>query len=443
MFWFWKGPGQRSPVNLRKNKLLLIQSLLLDLIGFSLIFPLVPHLLEYYLGRAGASSWDGWLLPASDFVKTLLPEHRRESAELIVLIGGILASIYSFLQFSVAPFWGRLSDRIGRRPVLVMTSTGLALSYLLWFFSSSFTLFLLSRVLGGCMAGNLGVVSASMADMTDAKDRTKAMGMLGATFGIGFILGPVIGGLSSLLDLTRVFPDSGWLNPFSTCALVSVLVSIGSATVNAGFFQETRVHAPEEHAQKSALKGSDFRGLPAVLMIGFLFTFLFAAFEFSLTFFYKFQFGLGPASTGFVFFYLGILIALGQGGLVRRLSGRVPERSMAFTGLVLLPLPLALLAHSTSIGISLLLLIPLAIGSSMIRPALSGLASLLAPGHRQGQALGVFRSAESLGRAIGPIAGAYLYWVYGVKISYGTLGALLLVTAFLALVIRSMAHAQE
>ncbi|HMU83155.1 MAG TPA: MFS transporter [Leptospiraceae bacterium] len=422
-------------VDVRKNKLLLIQSLLLDLIGFSLIFPLVPHLLEYYLNAAANTPMDSWLPPAADYVRGLLPEDRRSSAELIVLIGGILASIYSFLQFSVAPFWGRLSDRIGRRPVLIMTSCGLAASYLLWFFSTSFTMFLLSRVLGGAMAGNMGVVSASMADMTEPKDRTRAMGMLGATFGIGFILGPVIGGLSSLANLPQMFPGLHWLNPYSSCALVSVLMSIGSATVNSALFTETLLH-PVARKESVEIPTSDLRGLPAVLLIGFLFTFLFAAFEFSLTFFYKAEFSLGPAAMGFIFSYLGILIALGQGGLVRRLSGKVQERSMAFVGLSLLPVPLALLAHAPGVGVSLLILIPLSIGASMIRPSLSSLASLLAPGHKQGQSLGVFRSAESLGRALGPICGAYLYWVYGVKFSYATLAALLAVTSLLCLLIR-------
>ncbi len=99
-------------------------------------------------------------------------------------------------------------------------------------------------------------------------------------------------------------------------------------------------------------------------------------------------------------------------------------------------MPLALLAHAPGVGVSLLILIPLSIGASMIRPSLSSLASLLAPGHKQGQSLGVFRSAESLGRALGPICGAYLYWVYGVKFSYATLAALLAVTSLLCLLIR-------
>lgn len=420
----------------KKNKILLIQSLLLDLIGFSLIFPVVPHLLEYYMKQSADVPMDAWLPHFVSAVQTFLPSG-RSADEVIVLLGGILASVYSFLQFVIAPSWGRLSDRIGRRPVLVLTSVGLATSYAIWFVSSSFTLFLISRVIGGCMAGNLGVVSASMADMTDPENRTKAMGLLGAAFGVGFILGPVIGGAASLVDLRRVTPDLGFLGPFSFCALISVLMSAGSAFVNWRFLKETRpanLHREEDHF---SLTSGGFRGFPLVAVTVFLFTMLFAAFEFTITFFYKFQFGLGPGKMGLIFLYLGILIVLGQGVLVRRLHARMREKAMAVTGLLVLPLPLMLLGQAGSILWTLVVLVPLSAGSALIRPSLSGLASILAPAGHQGKALGVFRSAESLGRAIGPLGGAYLYWSQGHAAAYIVIGCLLFCTGILCTRIRS------
>lgn len=412
--------------------------MLLDLIGFSLIFPVVPHLLEHYVHQSTNSEIDQWLIPVIRVLEGLLPENRA-STEFIVLLGGILASVYSFIQFAVAPMWGRLSDRIGRRPVLIMTSIGLAFAYFLWFTSTSFSVFLLSRIFAGLMAGNLGVISAAMADMTDSSERTKAMGLLGATFGVGFILGPVIGGLSALVDLTKSYPALPFLNPFSMCALVSVLMSVGSAFINIRLFTETR--SPEKHTDRQRYRlfeiGTDLRGVPHAILIIFLFTTLFSAFEFSMTFFYKFRFELKPAQMGLIFLYLGVLLALGQGGLVRRLAPIIKEKRLALLGLFLIPVPLALLAHSTTIGWSLVALAPLAIGAACIRPALSGLSSLLSPADHQGAALGIFRSAESLGRAIGPLAGAYLYWVYDAQIAYASLGILILLTAFLAFLLRS------
>lgn len=399
---------------------------------------MVPHLLEYYVQQSTNSRIDQWLIPVIRNLEHLLPEN-RPSAELIVLLGGVLASVYSFIQFAVAPMWGRLSDRIGRRPVLILTSCGLALAYFLWFTSTSFSVFLLSRILAGLMAGNLGVISAAMADMTDSSERTKAMGLLGATFGVGFILGPVIGGTAALLDLTKSFPAVPFLNPYSMCALVSVLMSVSSAFVNFRFFAETRTPVAQSERKKYRLfeTGTDLRGVPHTILIIFLFTMLFSAFEFSMTFFYKFRFSLTPAQMGLIFLYLGLLLALGQGGLVRRIAPILKEKRLALLGLFLIPVPLALLGLSTSIGWSLLALAPLALGAACIRPALSGLASLLSPADHQGAALGLFRSSESLGRAIGPLAGAYLYWVYDAQIAYTVLGILILLTGFLALLVRS------
>lgn len=421
----------------KKNKILLIQSLLLDLIGFSLIFPVVPHLLDFYVKQAEGSPMDGWLLHFAAGLRNLLPSGQSNPDQMIVLLGGILASVYSFLQFAIAPSWGRLSDRIGRRPVLVLTSIGLAMSYAIWFVSSSFTLFLISRIIGGSMAGNLGVVSASMADMTDTQNRTKAMGLLGAAFGVGFILGPVIGGAASLLDLRQFFPDAEFLNPFSFCALISVIMSAGSAFLNWRFLKETRPEHVHKQDDPASLTAGGLGGFPLVAAIAFLFTLLFAAFEFTITFFYKFQFGLDPGRMGLIFLYLGVLIVLGQGFLVRKLHARMREKAMAITGLLLIPVPLMLFGQATTVLWTLAVLVPLSAGSAFVRPSLSGLASILAPAGHQGKAMGSFRSAESLGRAIGPLAGAYLYWTTGHAAAYAVIAALIFATGLLCIRIRT------
>ncbi len=422
----------------KKNQILLMFILLLDLIGFSLIFPLIPSILDFYLKGAATTPLDGWLPPVVRFLDSLLPLQGGQGAgEAIVITGGVLTSLYSLLQFLFTPFWGRLSDRLGRRPVLILTSLGLALSYLLWSLSSSMTFFILSRVLGGIMAGNMGVASAAMADMSTPEHRTRAMGMLGAAFGLGFIIGPVVGGLSSRWDMSTTFPALEFLHPFSFCALFSFLFSLGSAWLNYRFFHETAPERTEksttwlENPMQLFRNKLSIPGFTHLLVVNFFFLFLFSGLEFSLSFFYKLDFHLTPLQIGLVFLYSGMVIVLGQGGLVRYLSGRIHARQMALLGLFLLPLPVGMLSYSPpSLMLSLLWLFPISLGASLVQPSLSSLSSLMSPMDRQGLALGVFRSSGSLARAVGPLAGAYLYWFMGIHFAY-TLLALSLFLSFL------------
>lgn len=433
-----------SPASSR-NKVLLLLILFLDLMGFTLIFPLVPDMLEHYLAQARHLAGDGWLIAAGDYLQSLLPADRQDDrVYLIVLLGGVLSALYSFIQFLAAPYWGRLSDRIGRRPVLLLTSGGLAASYVLWFFSQSFTMFVLSRVLGGLMSGNMGVASAAMADITAAEDCTKAMGMVGAAFGMGFIVGPVIGGLSAIPaeSLMHLLPEV--LHPFSAPALVAFLLSAGSAVLNLLWFQETlTVRSGADHvwiANPVARLVENLRlpGFGDVLFINFVYIIIFSAYEFTFTFLYKLEFGLSPAEIGFVFLYLGVVLVLGQGGLVRALSKRLPSRNLLWIGLALIPVPMYFFAWTPpSVAWSLVVLFPFSIGASLVQPALAGLASLSAPADRQGLSLGLLRSAGSLGRAIGPLAGAYAYWTFGYETTYLCIAVLLFLTLLYSLKLKS------
>ncbi len=426
----------------RRNISLLLLILLLDLIGFSLIFPLVPDLLEFYLNGAKGHALDQWLLPITDFFRSLLPQERQSEPELIILMGGVLASIYSFLQFLCSPLWGKLSDSIGRRPVLLLTSSGLAISYLLWAISQSFTLFLLSRVFGGIMSGNIGVASAAMADQSSRSGRTGAMGLVGAAFGVGFIVGPVVGGSLAGIRMDSWMPDSSLLHPFTACAIGSFILSGISALLNLLFLEETLSPAIKSDSRpgnpfRSIWEGLHIGGLRRVLIVNFFYILLFSGFEFSVTFFYKLDFGFTPFQIGMVFLYLGLIIALGQGGLVRVLSKKITEKKLALSGLLLLPPALVALSNSAPVvWISLLCLLPISLGSALLQPALSGLASLLSPVDRQGFSLGVFRSAGALARALGPLAGAYLYWTLGIQVAYAIFAALLLFTFLYALLLK-------
>ena len=150
-------------------------TLYIDLIGFSIIFPLGPDLLGHYLSTDGRTGALGWLLAQTDALAASLG---RDNAFAAVLFGGVLSSFFSILQFIFAPFWGAISDKRGRRPVLLLTVAGTALGYLLWFISGSFWVFLISRIVSGAFSGNLSVATAAVADVTTRQERAKAMGIV-------------------------------------------------------------------------------------------------------------------------------------------------------------------------------------------------------------------------------------------------------------------------
>ena len=169
----------------------ILLTVFLDLVGFSIIFPLFPDMLEYYLDKEPEVGIFHSLVANLESLSGLQGEDARFAAT--VLFGGLLGSLYSVLQFVFAPIWGALSDRHGRRQILVVTVGGTALSYLLWIMADPFWLLIASRFLGGLMSGNLSVATAAVADVTDASNRAKGMGMIGAAFGLGFVIGPGIG----------------------------------------------------------------------------------------------------------------------------------------------------------------------------------------------------------------------------------------------------------
>ena len=337
------------------NKILVLFLLFLDIAGFSLIFPLIPEIINYYLAYAlqmevEQSGLHFWLLATVEFFAQFLPESYRTTDTTIILIGGILASSYSLAQFIVSPYWGKLSDRFGRKPILLITSFGFALSYLLWFFSSSFVVFCLARLLGGLMGGNIGVAAAAMADMSTTEKRVRAMGLVGAVMGIGFLFGPLIGGLALKLSPILV----GWgSNPFNGPILVAFTLASISFCANALKLQETlpkiqtNLSSPSKKAIEnwtanpfSSLKSIASPLFPRIILIHFIYTCIFAAYQFSFSFYYNFEFAMDGTQIGFVFFYVGCWFVLGQGLLVRPLSRRLSPHILLRLGLMVIPLPL-------------------------------------------------------------------------------------------------------
>jgi len=399
---------------------LVFLTVFLDIVGFSIIFPLFPDLLDHYLALSGEGSFLHGLIDRLD----ALAGGDENAVE--TLFGGLLGSIYGLLQFVFATVWGGLSDRIGRRPTLLFTLAGTALSYLLWVFAGAFWVLIAARILGGIMAGNISTASAAVADTTTPRERAKGMGIVGMAIGLGFILGPAIGGLTlGLVEGTGEAGATFALNPFSGPALFALLLSILNLIWVAARFPETLPEHKRGTSERShslnpfkRLATLDLPGVVRCNLIYFIYLVAFAGIEFTLTFLAKERLGYGPRDMVGIFVFVGLIIALVQGGLVRRLAPKFGERIVARVGLLLTVPGFLLIGRAQETGLLYAGLAFMAFGSALVMPCLSALISRYTPEDRQGLALGTFRSMGSLSRAIGPVLGAAAYWYFGSEAPY-------------------------
>lgn len=415
-------------------------TIFLDMVGFSIIFPLFPSMLDHYLvreelnggGMLGAFvsvvqglSYDGFIAN-TDF--------RLET----VIFGGLLGSLYAILQFFFAPIWGGLSDRFGRRKILSITLAGTAVGYGLWIFADAFWILLLSRAIGGVASGNLSVATASIADVTSRENRSKGMAFVGIAFGLGFVLGPTLGGIASHWDWSDLQVFGLKLNPFSTAAAISLLLALTNWIWLFLKFKET---LPEEKRKQ------DFSFRPAIFGMGGVgnrtakkscFTYLFymisfSGMEFTLTFLAVERFSYNAWDLAKMFLLIGGTLILVQGGIVRRFVGKVGERNMALIGIIIGFAAFLVISFSHSSSLFYPGLFLMSTGVALISPTLTALTSLSSEDSEQGFNLGVFRSCGSIARALGPLAAGLIYFSLGSSVAY-IIGAvwLLLPLAILA-----------
>ncbi len=421
---------------------LVFLTVFLDIVGFSVLFPIFPALLEHYLAVEGEASALGRL---TAFLRGLVGNGGSDgkgddSLAVATLFGGILGSLYGGLQFVFSVVWGGLSDRIGRRPTLLVTLTGTAAAYVLWTFAGSFGVLVLSRVVAGIMAGNISTASAAVADSTTGSKRAAGMGIVGMAIGLGFVFGPALGALTAGWKLDGATSGAVFaLNPFSGCALASLAIALCNLVWVATRF-------PETLAPKSRGAGAELRTLHPFARLGTLgfpgvkranvvylcYYAVFSAMEFTLVFLAAERFGFGARENAAMFVFVGVVIALVQGGVVRRLAPKRGEKNLAVTGLALTVPGIAAIGFAGSLTVFYLGLFLMAVGSALASPCLSSLVSRYTPADRQGLSQGVLRSMGSLARAAGPILGGLAYWSLGSAAPYYIGAACLLVPLGLA-----------
>jgi MFS transporter, DHA1 family, tetracycline resistance protein len=347
---------------------------LIDLIGFGLVIPLLP----FYAVRFGATAPEvTWLL-----------------------------ATYSLMQLVAVPLWGRLSDHAGRRPVLMASMAASALAYLWLGAANALWMLFAARALAGACAGNIAAAQAYIADITKPEERAHGMGMIGAAFGLGFIFGPALGGfLAGNNPMTANLATPAWVAAaLSFVALCGVLFVLRES------------HPVERRglAQPRGRIGLIFAALrrpvlSRLIVIFFLVILAFAAMESIFALWALRQLDWGPERVGFVFAYLGLLSAIMQGGLTRRLTKRYGEERLLLGGLVLLGVGLVIVPFARDLAVLSGAFAALAIGLGLVQPALNSLISRRAGREEQGQVLGVTQSVGSLARVIGPPLAGYLF----------------------------------
>ena len=384
-------------MNKKRSLLIIFLTILTDLIGFGMIIPLSPLLARDF----GA---DG-------------------------LQVGLLISMYSLTQFMFAPFWGRLSDSLGRKPVLLFGLLGMAFAHIWFAFSTTLIQLFLSRILAGFFGGNVVTATAYISDITDTKNRTKNLGLIGAAFGLGFTIGPVLGGLFLFIG-----ESLGSAPPFGAS-----FASIAAGFLSLLNFIATFIFLKESRLVRAPIKKLSFSRPPfsfiwkslkqpvigKIFFISFILWFALAQIEPTLILFVRDEFAWTQRSAYWGFAYIGLLMAITQGIFVRRWISRFGERKVNTYGLALASLGLTLMAASllsdkilfsfleykATVGIIILTIAVtfFSVGHSLASTSISGALSLLSSKQKQGQMFGIHQSLSALARILGPICGGWMY----------------------------------
>lgn len=370
---------KRSPL------LIIFITVFIDLVGFGIVIPVLPYYAEGT--KFGATP-----------------------SQVAVLFAS-----YSVLQLIFSPVLGRLSDKHGRRPVLLASLLGTSIGFFILGFATTLWMLFLGRIIDGISGGNISTAQAYVADVTTEENRTKGMGLIGAAFGLGFVFGPAIGGILSRWGINVPFIFAGGL------ALINVILL---------YFLLPETITPDHPARVSAASGRGLgqliasfknRRLAFVMTIYFLAIVAFSILTAVFTLFMLFRFGYDPWHAGWIFAFVGIISATIQGGLIGKLVKRFGEPALIVGGTFLFAVSLFMTPFVTvAIGTAGILVVSAisAIGNALMAPSLTSIASKSVSSAEQGSVLGVMQSAASLARAVGPTLSAILIYSAVAHVSF-------------------------
>jgi len=375
-------------------------TVLLDLLGFGLVIPILPLYAEK--------------LHATDFET------------------GVLLAIYSVMQLFFSPIWGRLSDRAGRRPVLLISILGSCGSQLGYALAPSFWWLVVARGFAGMCGANITAAQAYIADVTDESRRAAGMGMLGAAMGLGFIFGPAVGGFLSHKSANL---------PFFVAAALAAVNFVSAAII---------LKEPRDAAHRTRARTLTWAGLVrtattprllTLMLLFFVITFGFANLEATFSLFLERRFLYGRREASYMFTYIGVLMVIVQGGFVRRLVPRFGEKRLIVVGTLLMGVGFFMTYQAFTLSMLLLAIAVTAIGNGLNTPSLSSLISRAASGDHQGGVLGVSQSMGALARVVGPLVGTWTL-SFGISFPYLTGGvAMVVACVFASMFVRQPAKA--
>jgi DHA1 family tetracycline resistance protein-like MFS transporter len=346
----------------------------IDLIGFGMVIPILP----YYANT---------------------PPFSATPLEI-----GFLVGAYSLMQFFFSPVLGRLSDRYGRRPILFISLLGSAVGYFVMGIAGTLLVVFIGRIIGGITGANISTAQAYVADVTSKRNRAKGMGLFGAAFGLGFILGPALAGVMSKFGINVPFFFAAGLSLVNAVALFFVLPESIKPGVRATVAKKGRMSDLLD-----SFKNKEFR---EINIIYFLLVTSFSIMTYAFVLYTAFRFSYTPEENGYLFAYIGLVAIIGQGVLFNRLAEKFGESALIAVGCLLMvgSLFAVPLVGPDSGGLMALLIgtAVLAFGNAFASPGLTSLASKTADEHEQGSAMGILQSGASLARVIGPVIGGLL-----------------------------------
>ena len=375
---------------------------LIDLMGFGIVLPLLP----FYASEFNASP---------------------------VMIG-LLYSIFSFAQLIFSPIWGSLSDRIGRRPIMLLSTFGAVIAYIIFGLAGSFAVLLFSRLVAGVMGGNISTAQAYVADVTTPEERAKGMGMIGAAFGLGFVLGPAmaaglihpafhewiatlgIGNAAVWLEANKYALPGFFAAFLSFCSFLLVWLKLEETVDKTNVETSTTpkrfgVFTPGFWKSISARKENTNPFFGILLFAAFLLSFGQASLYSAFPLFCDSQLGMSPEQVGIQFFYIGLIAVIVQGGLIRPLTKWFDEEKVFLTGNIFMTVGMGLLALSGSVSMLTLFLAIMALGHSLNLPTMNSLISKEADPGNVGAMMGTAQGLSGLGRTIGPTWGGLLFGI--------------------------------